>query len=72
MSIFIKICGITNVEDVNLSVEYGADAIGLNQYKQSPRYINEKTLSKIKESLDSNILIVPVFVILMKMRFLNF
>ena len=62
MSIFIKICGITNVEDANLSVEYGADAIGLNQYKQSPRYINEKALSKIKESLDSNVLIVPVFV----------
>ena len=34
MSIFIKICGITNDEDANLSIEYGADAIGLNQYEK--------------------------------------
>ena len=62
MSIFIKICGITNVVDANLSVEYGADAIGLNQYEKSPRYVSDEELIKIKNSLDDDVLIVPVFV----------
>ena len=47
MSIFIKICGITNDEDANLSIEYGADAIGLNQYEKSPRFVNKKELLKV-------------------------
>ena len=48
MSIFIKICGITNDEDANLSIECGADAIGLNQYEKSPRFVNKKELLKDK------------------------
>jgi len=52
MSIFIKICGITNDEDANLSIEYGADAIGLNQYEKSPRFVNKKELLKIKNKED--------------------
>ena len=62
MSIFIKICGITNDEDANLSIEYGAHAIGLNQYEKSPRFVNKKELLKIKNSLNDDVLIVPVFV----------
>ena len=62
MNIFVKICGITSSNDANLAAEFGADAIGLNQYKQSPRYVEESGLINIKENLDNNILIVPVFV----------
>ena len=72
MSIFIKICGITNDEDANLSIECGADAIGLNQYEKSPRFVNKKELLKIKNTLNDDVLIVPVFVILKKEKFLSF
>jgi phosphoribosylanthranilate isomerase len=38
----IKICGITNPADAELAASLGADAIGLNAYAQSPRYVNPR------------------------------
>jgi phosphoribosylanthranilate isomerase len=37
----IKICGITNVADVLAAADAGADAIGLNFYRASPRCVSE-------------------------------
>ncbi len=39
MSIQIKICGITRVEDAQAAMELGASMLGLNFYPQSPRCI---------------------------------
>jgi phosphoribosylanthranilate isomerase len=39
MSVDIKICGITRVEDAQAAMELGASMLGLNFYPQSPRCI---------------------------------
>jgi phosphoribosylanthranilate isomerase len=43
----IKICGITNVEDATAAVDAGADAIGLNFYDKSPRFVANSEAARI-------------------------
>jgi phosphoribosylanthranilate isomerase len=58
----IKICGITNQDDTKTLVETGADALGLNFYPKSPRYITPETAAKIIEALPRRIVKVGLFV----------
>ena len=62
MSIFIKICGITNLEDAKFSITDGADAIGFIQSKKSERFVSLETLNVIKDAIGINFLSIPVFV----------
>ena len=62
MSIFIKICGITNLEDAKFSITDGADAIGFIQSKKSERFISLETLNVIKDAIGIDFLTIPVFV----------
>lgn len=47
----VKICGITTLEDAVFCAENGADLIGFNFYKRSPRYIDVDLATEICDSL---------------------
>lgn len=58
----IKICGITCVADALAAVEAGADALGLNFYARSPRYVRPQVARQIVEALPAGIVKVGLFV----------
>ena len=58
----VKICGITCVEDARAVAAAGADAIGLNFYGPSPRYITPAAARAIVDALPPGIVKVGLFV----------
>jgi phosphoribosylanthranilate isomerase len=58
----VKICGITEFEHARDAALLGADAIGLNFYPNSPRYIEPARAAKIIEKLPPLVTVVGVFV----------
>ena len=57
-----KICGVTTLDDATSVVAAGADAIGLNCYAQSKRYVPVSTAIQIRNSVGDDVDIVLVFV----------
>lgn len=58
---FVKICGVTTVEDALLAAGLGADALGLNFYSGSPRRIGRETARDIVRRVPPEVLSVGVF-----------
>ncbi len=59
---WIKICGITNLEDAKVAVDAGADAVGFVFYEKSPRKIDPDTARAVVENLPADVEKVGVFV----------
>ncbi|PJF21083.1 MAG: N-(5'-phosphoribosyl)anthranilate isomerase [Phototrophicales bacterium] len=47
----VKICGITTLQDARFAAEAGADMLGFNFYKNSPRYIDVETAQTLCDTL---------------------
>jgi phosphoribosylanthranilate isomerase len=59
---WVKICGMTNLEDALTAVDAGADAVGFVFYEKSPRNISVEAAREIVEKLPERIEKIGVFV----------
>jgi len=59
---WVKICGMTNLEDALVAVEAGADAVGFVFYEKSPRCVSVEVAREIVAKLPESVEKVGVFV----------
>jgi phosphoribosylanthranilate isomerase len=59
---WIKICGMTNLEDALVAVDAGADAVGFVFYEKSPRCVSMETAREIVAKLPASVEKIGVFV----------
>lgn len=57
-----KICGITRAKDAIVAADAGADAIGLNFYTKSKRFVDTHVAQQIADAVRDRVAIVGVFV----------
>jgi phosphoribosylanthranilate isomerase len=58
---WVKICGMTNLEDALVAVDAGADAVGFVFYEKSFRYVSVETAGEIIQKLPESMEKIGVF-----------
>lgn len=58
----IKICGITTIDDARAAADAGADAVGLNFFRKSRRFVQPEIAQRIAAALPTGVAKVGVFV----------
>jgi phosphoribosylanthranilate isomerase len=58
---WVKICGMTNLDDALVAVEAGADAVGFVFYEKSPRCVSVEMAREIVEKLPESVEKIGVF-----------
>ena len=58
----VKICGITDPDDLKLAVTLGADAIGFNMFEASPRFVKVEAARLMVEALPPFVSAIGLFV----------
>jgi phosphoribosylanthranilate isomerase len=58
----VKVCGVTNLEDALAALDAGADMLGFNFYRRSPRYVTPAEARGVVERLPEGVTCVGVFV----------
>ena len=59
---FVKVCGITRMEDAQHAVERGATALGFVFWPRSPRQVNPDVVAEIVAELPQTVITAGVFV----------
>jgi phosphoribosylanthranilate isomerase len=59
---WVKICGMTNLDDALVAVDAGADAVGFVFYEKSPRCVSVETAREIVKGLPGQLDKIGVFV----------
>ena len=59
---FIKFCGMTREEDLDIACAIGVDAVGFVLWPQSPRHIEMSRLARLVKRLPAGVVPVGVFV----------
>jgi len=62
MPLLVKICGVTSAEDAAMAAAAGADAIGVNLWSGSKRYVAPEGARAVLSAVPAGVLKVGVFV----------
>ena len=62
MSVQVKICGITSIEQALMVQQAGADALGLVIYSKSPRYVSIEQAAEIRAVIKPPTVVVALLV----------
>ncbi len=60
--VHIKICGVTQPADIEAAADLGADAVGINFYPKSPRYVDPQQAAPLLKAVPPMLVPVGLFV----------